>query len=275
MRRSPRHLVLTLTLIAIVIPTSAWASHEDQRPLMPIDDFRAEVDSWLAPWPSTPRTIADDHAPLVAYSLYELLLSTRPEPCYRDTYAAYWAVAADFRALGQAPSLELQESEFERVREAIARADALAERDGLACLAANGDRDRARNSGSTRTEMGDTAGSPRVVEIEATGSLQFTDAVGGLLEEISVTPGETVLFRVDNTAHFDHSFYIGTEYQLSQPAAVTDSGIGTWVAGIEELEWRVPDDVTGIFFGCTIPGHFATMHGRFVVSASTSTAPPA
>jgi uncharacterized cupredoxin-like copper-binding protein len=242
---------------------------------MPIDDFRAEVDSWLAPWPNTPKSIADDHAPLIAISLYELLLGTEPERCYLDTYAAYWAVATDFRALGQAPSLELQEREFDRILEAIGRADALAERDAIACLAANGDTDRARESGSSGTNQGDTESEPRVVEIEAAGSLQFRDSAGNPLEAIGVTPGETVLFRVDNTAHFDHSFYIGTESELEQPAGMTDTGIGTWVAGIEELEWRVPDDVTGIFFGCTIPGHVTTMHGRFVVAEPSSTESPA
>jgi hypothetical protein len=102
-----------------------------------------------------------------------------------------------------------------------------------------------------------------VVEIEATAALQFVDEGGELIGWIDVSPGETVVFRVHNTAGFQHSFYIGTESELHEPEGTTDTGIGTFTSGVRELEWIVPDDVAGLMFGCTVPGHFTPMHGGF------------
>jgi uncharacterized cupredoxin-like copper-binding protein len=107
-----------------------------------------------------------------------------------------------------------------------------------------------------------------VIEIEATGALQFTDGSGNLLEEIAVTPGETVVFRVHNSAGFVHNFYVGSEEELEVPEGTTDAGTEMWYEGVQELEWRVPDDVSGLMFGCTVPGHFVPMHGTFVVAPS-------
>jgi len=273
MRRKTMPLVpvLVLALVVMAIPTAAWATHEvpDERPPTPLVDFREAVGSWLDPWLNeTPSDIMDDHAPLHAFALYEELMGIKPEPCYLDTYAAYWAVAAGLRALGQAPNREQQEGEFERVFEDIARADALAELNALGCLSQETDLDYEVVWETTPTpaqDPGEHTGSSRVIEIEATGALQFTDGGGNLLEEIAVTPGETVLFRVDNSAHFEHNFYIGPEEELEVPAGATDTGIAMWTEGVRELEWNVPDDVSELMFGCTVPGHFVPMHGVFVV----------
>lgn len=110
------------------------------------------------------------------------------------------------------------------------------------------------------------AGQPRVIELEATATLQFLQD-GEQVRAIPVTPGETLHFRVDNTAGFDHSFYIGRDRELREPGAVTDIGIAPWPTGIRELEWVVPDDITGLRFGCTIPGHYTLMHGRITLAA--------
>ena len=137
-RHKTASLVPILVLVVLAAPTATWGSHSvaDEQPPTPFEDFRHEVDSWLDPWLEiSGTTIADDHAPWLALALYELLLGTTPLPCYWDAYAAYWAVAADLRALGQAPSLAAQEAEFERVFDAIARAEALAERAAVGCLA--------------------------------------------------------------------------------------------------------------------------------------------
>ena len=117
-------------------------------------------------------------------------------------------------------------------------------------------------------------GEARVIDIIATGALQFTTPSGEQLHDIPVTPGETVLFRIDNTAGFDHDFYIGTDDQLMAPSATTDTGIPPWQTGVQELEWVVPADIGGLKFGCTVPGHYTLMQGTFSVAAGEPGATP-
>ena len=109
-------------------------------------------------------------------------------------------------------------------------------------------------------------GEARVIDIVATGALQFTTPAGEQLRDIPVTPGETVRFRIDNQAGFDHNFYIGTDEQLITPSATTDTGLPPWQTGVQELEWVVPADISGLKFGCTVPGHYSLMQGTFSVS---------
>ncbi len=110
------------------------------------------------------------------------------------------------------------------------------------------------------------AGEGRIVQIQADGALQFLDAEGQKIQDIAVTPGETITFQVDNTAGFDHNFYIGEDSELMVPAGTTDTGIVTWATGVEELEWVVPDDIANLKFGCTVPGHYTLMQGTFSIS---------
>jgi uncharacterized cupredoxin-like copper-binding protein len=111
------------------------------------------------------------------------------------------------------------------------------------------------------------SGEARVIDLVANGALQFTDPAGNQVRDIPVTPGETITFRIDNTAGFDHNFYIGTDEQLIVPNATTDVGIPTWQTGVQELTWVVPADISGLKFGCTVPGHYALMQGTFSVAA--------
>ncbi len=119
------------------------------------------------------------------------------------------------------------------------------------------------------------SGEARVIELVLTGALQITDPAGTQVRDIPVTPGETVTFRIDNTAGFDHDFYIGTDEQLIVPAGTTDVGIPTWQTGVQELTWVVPADITGLKFGCTVPGHYALMQGTFSPGAPAEPAAPA
>lgn len=105
----------------------------------------------------------------------------------------------------------------------------------------------------------------RVVELESTASLLFLQH-GERIPDIAVTPGETVRFSIDNTAGFAHNFYIGEDSVLSVPLATTEVGIAAWESGVRELEWVVPDDIAGLMFGCTIPGHYFTQQGTFSVA---------
>jgi hypothetical protein len=76
-------------------------------------------------------------------------------------------------------------------------------------------------------------------------------------------PGETVLFHIDNTAGYDHSFWIGSAEELASPGAQTEIGIPTWQEGVRELEWIVPDGLDDLHFGSTVPGQYQLMQGCF------------
>ena len=120
-----------------------------------------------------------------------------------------------------------------------------------------------------------TSGEPRVIDMQADAALRFTDSDGQPLTEILVTPGETVLFRINNTAGFAHNFWIGTDAELITPSATTEVGIPDWSTGVEELEWVVPDDITDLKYGCTVPGHYTMMQGVFTAAEAASEPEPA
>ena len=98
----------------------------------------------------------------------------------------------------------------------------------------------------------------RIVDLEADASLRFTRD-GEQIFDILVVPGETVVFRIDNTAGFAHNFYIGTDAELMVADAETEVGIPEWGRGTRELVWSVPDDIAGLRFGSTVPGFYHTM----------------
>ena len=133
----------------------------------------------------------------------------------------------------------------------------------------------------------------RVIDLAAGPGKQFTQN-GEPVLDIPVTPGESVLIRVDNDGGHTHNFYIGTDSQLSTPPSQedttafkeaekeagrvvdyanqaffpsTDVGIPNWQAGVQYVEWLVPDDITDLKFGCTISAHYRTMQGTFSVRA--------
>jgi uncharacterized cupredoxin-like copper-binding protein len=130
----------------------------------------------------------------------------------------------------------------------------------------SGEASSGESASSANGDGAAVAGDGRVVDLLADAALRFTDADGNQVPEIAVTPGETIRFRIDNTSDFDHNFYIGTDDELISPNAVTDIGIPTWQSGVQELEWVVPEDISGLKFGCTVPGHYTLMQGVFTLS---------
>ena len=114
---------------------------------------------------------------------------------------------------------------------------------------------------------GGSTDEPRQIFLEAAASLQWRDESGAVVPQIEVVAGETIEFVIDNTAGFDHNFWIGPAEEVSQPMVETDSGIPTWQSGVQTLTWVVPDEgVPGLQFGCTIPGHYAAgMFGDIVI----------
>jgi uncharacterized cupredoxin-like copper-binding protein len=109
-------------------------------------------------------------------------------------------------------------------------------------------------------------GEARVIELELDGALQIKQN-GQKVTDIPVTPGETITFKLNNTAGYAHNFWIGTDQELSVPNAKTAAGVPDWNSGPQEFTWVVPDDVSGLKFGCTVPGHYSLMQGTFSVAA--------
>jgi len=105
----------------------------------------------------------------------------------------------------------------------------------------------------------------RVIELEMTGALEIKEA-GLKVTEIAVTPGETIVFKVNNTAGYSHNFWIGTDEQLMTNQTAGLPGIPAYDSGLQEFTWTVPADITGLKYGCTVPGHYSLMQGVFVAA---------
>jgi hypothetical protein len=114
-------------------------------------------------------------------------------------------------------------------------------------------------------EPGEPSAEARVIELEADAAIRFLQN-GEQIRDIPVTPGETIVFRVDNTAGFAHNLWIGTDSELQVPGGSTDAGLPDWSSGVKELEWVVPEDIGDLRFACTVPGHYYTMQGDFSVT---------
>lgn len=104
----------------------------------------------------------------------------------------------------------------------------------------------------------------RVIELEMTSTLQIHQA-GQQISQINVAVGETITFRVENTAGFDHNFFIGPDERLAVDDVEGLPGIATHVEGVHEFTWVVPENAGELRFGCTVPGHYQLMNGTFVV----------
>ena len=122
--------------------------------------------------------------------------------------------------------------------------------------------------GTTEPVSGGTPNAPRQINLQANAALQFTDETGAQVTQIQAALGETIEFVIDNTAGFDHNFYIGPAEDLQVPFGETEAGIATWTSGVETYTWTVPESGTeGLQFACTVPGHYTPMHGDIVISS--------
>jgi uncharacterized cupredoxin-like copper-binding protein/mono/diheme cytochrome c family protein len=112
-----------------------------------------------------------------------------------------------------------------------------------------------------------TPDAPRVIAVDLTSSLTITDPDGTVLDAIAVKAGETIEFQVTNSAGFSHNFWVGPEQELSTTTGnLTDApGVPEFAEGTQTFTWTVPADASGLQFACTVPGHYATMHGDIVV----------
>jgi nitrite reductase (NO-forming) len=104
----------------------------------------------------------------------------------------------------------------------------------------------------------------RAIELDETGALQITQD-GQPVSDLQVKEGETIHFRITNSAGFDHDFYIGTADQLSEGQVAGLPGVPTFQSGTQEFDYTVTAATAGLEFGCTVPGHYQLMHGTFTV----------
>ena len=110
-----------------------------------------------------------------------------------------------------------------------------------------------------------TAEAPRVIELVETAALSIQDAAGAPVSALPVVAGEVVQFEVTNEAGFAHNLFVGPAEALESNATSGLPGVGDFVEGTMSFGWEVPADATGLQFACTIPGHYAPMHGDIVV----------
>jgi uncharacterized cupredoxin-like copper-binding protein len=107
-------------------------------------------------------------------------------------------------------------------------------------------------------------GAARTIELDLTNTLQITQN-GSQVTELDVHAGETIHFVINNTAGFDHDFFIGTADQLSQGTTSGLPGVPPFQSGSQKFDYEVTADTDGLQFACTVPGHYQSMHGTFKV----------
>jgi hypothetical protein len=54
---------------------------------------------------------------------------------------------------------------------------------------------------------------------------------------------------------------------VSSPSAETPIGIPTWTSVVETVTWTVEAGDQPLQFACTVPGHYTTMSGDFVIQS--------
>lgn len=106
----------------------------------------------------------------------------------------------------------------------------------------------------------------QTVTLDETAALQITDANGQQVTNINVKKGETVHFKITNTAGFTHNFYVGKVSDLEAANASALTGTGDFASGTKEFDYTFSDTSAPLGFGCIVPGHYqAGMKGTFTV----------
>jgi uncharacterized cupredoxin-like copper-binding protein len=99
-----------------------------------------------------------------------------------------------------------------------------------------------------------------VIELEETAALQILQG-GQPATSLQFTVGQTYTFNINNTAGFTHDFYLGPADQLQ--AGTTDGlpGVPVNNQGVQTFTWTATAAAATWQFGCTVAGHYNTMHG--------------
>lgn len=128
--------------------------------------------------------------------------------------------------------------------------------------------------GSDVGEGAAAAQAERTVEVNQLPEKKFDPA------SVSVKRGETVTFRVTNTADEMHEFVLGDEKTQedhdeemagmpmeSMKMADISNRITMEPGETKEITWKFPDKETTVLYGCHMPGHYAAgMKGTITVA---------
>ena len=99
-----------------------------------------------------------------------------------------------------------------------------------------------------------------VIALDETADLAIQQN-GQDVPNLNVKKGDTITFQITNTAGFTHDFYIGPTDKLSQNQTAGLPGVPEFQSGTQTFTYTVTDETATLQFGCTVPGHFAVMHG--------------
>jgi uncharacterized cupredoxin-like copper-binding protein len=102
------------------------------------------------------------------------------------------------------------------------------------------------------------------IELQETENLELLQN-GQPVTQLRVKLGDTIIFKVNNSADFVHDFYIGPADKLAKDQTASLQGIPDF-QGTHELVYTVNADTANLQFGCPLEGHYPTMHGIFVVT---------
>jgi uncharacterized cupredoxin-like copper-binding protein len=123
-------------------------------------------------------------------------------------------------------------------------------------------------AGSSASPSASAAGGSgdNVIDLTETADLRIVDASGQQATSIKVTKGQTYTFNITNTAGFDHDFYIGADADLQAGTTAALTGLPAFSSGTKTFTYTFDSDGP-LNFGCTIPGHYTTMHGTFDIGS--------
>lgn len=110
---------------------------------------------------------------------------------------------------------------------------------------------------------------PRQIDLALTSRLQVLDRAGHPVKALAVRPGETLEISVANQARFAHNLFIGGHDLLAADQTDGMPGVDDFAGGVRTFTWTVPVDVTDLWFGCTVVGHFSLMRGPIVAVVNT------
>jgi len=108
------------------------------------------------------------------------------------------------------------------------------------------------------------SGAANVIQLDETADLRITDPSGNTVSSITVQKGQTYTFQITNTAGFAHDFYIGSPDDLKAADTANLKGLAQFVSGMQSFTYTFDSDGP-LGFGCTLPGHYQTMNGLFVI----------
>ncbi|HEV8516640.1 MAG TPA: plastocyanin/azurin family copper-binding protein [Candidatus Limnocylindrales bacterium] len=108
------------------------------------------------------------------------------------------------------------------------------------------------------------SGGANVIEVEETADLRILQD-GEQVTELNVKAGQTYTFRVTNSAGFTHNFYVGTADALKGNQTAQLEGVPDSTGGTHEFQYTFDDASAKLQFACTVPGHYPSMHGDFVI----------